>query len=86
MIFLKKISNIPNCIVVSPHINQNYLIKKCLTTVSVSGSAALNHVFIKNSFTFAKTEFTGLSHVSIYEKKSFFKNLENQNFKMRILF
>ena len=80
--FFKKISNIPNCIVVSPHINQNYLIKKCLTTVSVSGSAALESCFYKkNSFTFAKTEFTGLSHVSIYEKKSFFKNLENQNFQ-----
>lgn len=80
--FFKKISNIPNCIVISPHFNQNYLIKKCLTTVSVSGSAALESCFFKkNAFTFAKTEFTGLPNISIYEKDSFITNLKNQNFK-----
>ena len=71
--WFKKIDKLKNVEIVSQLFNNNFLIKKCKTTISISGTPSLECAifFNKISFTFAETEFTQIKNLYKFDKFKF---------------
>lgn len=77
----KKISKIPNVILVGPNINNIFLLKNSKAVITVTGSSSLEALFFnKPGFLFSKTEFSYLKNVYFFNEDNFYLNII-RNFK-----
>jgi hypothetical protein len=82
--WFKKINNLKNVEIINHTINNDFVIKNCKSVISISGSLSLEAALLYNkiSFTFAKTELTGIKNLYIFDEKKFLEIL-NKNLKIR---
>jgi hypothetical protein len=77
----KKISKIPNVILVGPNINNIFLLKNSKAVITVTGSSSLEALFFnKPGFLFSKTEFSHLKNIYFFNENNFYLNII-RNFK-----
>ena len=80
----RNIDKIPNVVLVSPDINSELLLRKCISVISVAGSSSLEILFYdKPGFVFGKTEFSEVKGVHLFNEKNFIKIIneyKNNNF------
>jgi hypothetical protein len=79
----KKISEIPNVVLVGPNINNIFLLKNSKAVITVCGSSSLESLFFnKAGFLFSKTEFSYLENIYIFNENTFYLDLI-RNFKQK---
>lgn len=72
----KKISKIPNVILVGHNINNLFLLKNSKAVITVTGSSSLEALFFnKPGFLFSKTEFSYLKNVYNFNESNFYLNM-----------